>query len=93
MAAQEHKGVRFAKYLYSGYPVWSDRDRLEILARASRSSHTVTAADFTSIGPTTDQKAAVEIAFPGGRWEGLWYIHERIRVELVRRLLQQLENP
>ena len=56
-AAKDYDGVIFAKYLYNGYPVWSDFDRDEIFAHASTSSKTVVLTDFTDISLTNDEIA------------------------------------
>jgi len=56
-------GVIFARWSYGGNAVWSDKDRDEIIANASTSSKTVTAADFTRIFPSADEIALTTTTF------------------------------
>lgn len=53
ICSPEYTGISCAKYLFrlSGQPVWSDGEKAEILLKASRSSYTVTEADFIPIYP------------------------------------------
>jgi len=87
MAANEHGGVRFAKYLYCGYPVWSDKDKDEIISFAGTSSKTITTGDFTDIRLTVPQKKLIEARFPSGEWVDETYRQPFIKAEMIKEIL------